>query len=352
MTEFEPTSWVVAAIGFVVLVPLLLVAWGRSKRRTGAVRVSTLRSFAGGHPPLRQRLRVLVPALRVLALALLFVGLARPRQGDEVTEVTTRGIAIQLVVDRSSSMWENVMRYDNDVLPRLEVVKRIVKRFVLGDDDLEGRGNDMIGLTTFARYAEEECPLTLDHANFVEFIDSLTYAEGDSGNATNISDALYQAVLSLVVADDYVRETVGREDEYRIASKIIVLLTDGEQTRRIAQHTFQESAEIAKKNDITIHTIAITSGADRRRGSFFLPIGKLDTSAIEGVARATGGMFEQATDGDSLEEIYGEIDRLEKSDFRQTFRRYDERFAWPVAAALVALALEVLLACTWLRRIP
>jgi len=352
MIEFEPTSWIVAAIGGAVLVPVAIGALGRAKRRTGAVRVSTSASFASGAKSLRQRLRVLVPALRVLALALLLVALARPRKGDEVTEVTTRGVAIQLVVDRSASMWENAMRYESDVLPRLEVVKRIVKRFVLGDEDLAGRGSDMVGLTTFARYAEEECPLTLDHANFVDFIDSLTYAEGDSGNATNISDALYQAVLSLVVADDYVRETVGREDEYRIASKIIVLLTDGEQTGRIAQHTFAEAAEIAEKNDITIHTIAITSGSDRRRGSFFLPVERLDTSAIEAVARATGGMFQRATDGESLEEIYREIDRLEKSDFRQTFRRYDERFAWPLAGALLALALEVLLACTWLRRIP
>ncbi len=349
--EFDPTSALVALIALALLLPTMLVA--RRKQRTPAIRFSSTGAFADLPRPLRHRLRGLVPTLRILALILLLVALARPRKGDEYTEVQTQGIAIQMVVDRSSSMWDNKMRFEGQSMPRLEVVKRIFKQFVLGDEgDLGGRKNDMIGLTTFARFSEEECPVTLDHGNLVGFIENLTHAQTQVENGTNISDALYQATLSLVVADDYVRDTFGREDEYKILSKVIIVLTDGEQQSGIEEHGFAEVADLAKENDIKIYSVAITGGRDQRRGFFALLEDRIDTTDIKRVAERTGGLFREATDGDSLRKIYEDIDNLERTDFKQTFRRYHELFHWPVLAALVCVLLEVVLAATWLRRAP
>lgn len=350
--EVDWTSAAVAAGILVLVLPAMLI-FRRFSRRTGSIRFSSTTAFTRMRPTLRQRLRWLVPTLRVLAIVLLLVGLARPRKGEEFTDITTQGIAIQMVVDRSSSMWDNAMRFEGQSIPRLEVVKRIFKQFVLGDgDELDGRGDDMIGLTTFARFAEEECPVTLDHGNLVGFIDSLTHATTEVENGTNISDALYQAVLSLVVADDYVRESIGREDEYRIVSKVIILLTDGEQSPRIAQHSFTEVAEFAQENEIKIHSVAITGGRDSRRGFFTLLEDRIDTSHIKKVAESTGGAYHEASDGDSLREIYANIDSMERSDFKEVFRRYHELYEWPVLAAFACVLLEVLLGCTLFRRIP
>jgi len=352
LPEFDPVAAAIAAGVALVAIPVL-VAVLRARHRTAVIRYPSTDPVMRVPRTLRSRLRWLVPALRVLAVLLLLVAFARPRKGDEITEVATQGIAVQMVVDRSSSMWENAMEFEGQMLPRLEVVKRVFKQFVLGAGELEGRPNDMIGLTTFARFAEEECPLTLDHGNLVGFIDSLTHAQSQVENGTNISDALYQAVLSLVVAEDYVRETHGRDDEYHITSKVIILLTDGEQQRGINQHSFREAATYAKENDIKIHTIAITGGRDRQRGSIFsLLTDRIDTRNIEFVAEETSGLFRMATDGDALREIYEQIDALERTEFRQTFRRYHELFAWPVLLAFACLAVEVLLATTWLRRAP
>ncbi len=350
--EFEPYSAIAAAVAAVVVLIVMLLG-RRFGRRTGAVRFSSTGAFDALPTPMRARLRWIVPALRVLAIACVLFALARPRQGDEITQIKTSGIAIQMVADRSGSMQDNRMRFEGQWMPRLDVVKRVFKRFVLGDDDeLEGRPNDMIGLTTFARFAEEECPLTLDHGGLVGFIESLTPAENEIENATNISDALYQAVLSLIVADDFVRETYGREDEYRILSKIVIVLTDGEQSSGLETHSFREVAEFAKENGIKIYSVAITGESDQRRGFFSMQSNRIDTRQIEYVAEATGGMFQEATDGESLERIYETIDELERTEFAETFRRYHELFVWPVLGAIVCLVLEVLLGCTVFRRVP
>lgn len=349
--EFEPYSAIGALIAAVV-VALVMLFGRRFGRRKGAVRFSSTRAFDALPNPLRARLRWIVPALRVLAIVCILVALARPRQGDEITQIKTSGIAIQMVADRSGSMKENRMRFEGQWMPRLEVVKRVFKQFVLGDgDELEGRPNDMIGLTTFARFAQEECPLTLDHGGLVGFIESLTPAETQVEDGTNISDALYQAVLSLIVADDFVRDTYGREDEYRILSKIIIVLTDGEQTGGYPKHDFDEVSEFAAKNDIKIYPIAIKGEYDRR-ATFSLRSRSIDTRELRKVAEATGGILQEATDGESLRRIYENIDELERTEFEETFRRYHELFVWPVLGAIACVVLEVLLACTLFRRIP
>jgi len=351
--EFETTALLVAAVVGALLVPAMILHRRRG-RPTAAVRFSSTEGLRRARRTLRHRLRHAVAVLRVLAILFLLAAIARPRKGEEITEVTTQGIAIQMVLDRSGSMEKYEMRYRGEWRTRLDVVKEVFREFVQGNgDDLPGRKNDLIGLTTFARFAEEECPLTLDHATLVAFSDSLVAATGYE-NMTAIGDALYQAALSLVVADDYVRETLGKEQEYRITSKVIVLLTDGEQNVE-GSRLPTEAARFAKENGIKIYTIAITGGEERGRGA--LPFGlsfgqRIDTRQIRHAAEIAGGLYQEATDGESLERIYAKIDELERSEFKESFRRYREFYQVPVIAALVCVSLEVLLAATWLRRIP
>jgi Ca-activated chloride channel family protein len=350
--EFETISWIVAVVAAAGIVPAMIVHHRRGRGRA-AVRFSSMRSLRRVPPTFRHRLRPVVPTLRVMAVVLLLVAFARPRKGDEVTEVATQGVAIQMVLDRSGSMVRYEMPYEGEWRTRLEVVQDVFKAFVLGDGkDLPGRRNDLVGLTTFARYAEEECPLTLDHGSLAGFVDTLVAATGQE-NMTAIGDGLYQAVLSLIIADDYVRETYGREDEYRITSKVIILLTDGEWNA--GEHSPREAARFAAENGIKIYTVAIAGGQDRERQAGILGAmlrERIDTADIRRVAEITGGLYQEATDGESLRRIYEKIDALERSEFRETFRRYDERYQLPALVALGALLLEILLACTWFRKIP
>ncbi|MCA9298493.1 MAG: VWA domain-containing protein, partial [Phycisphaerales bacterium] len=126
------------------------------RRRHQSVRLNTLRL----ETTWRSRLAVVPAICRSLAVVLLVVALARPQEQTGETKTSTEGVAMQIVIDRSSSMGE-LMVYDGIEMRRLDVVKRVMREFVLGnDDDLEGRPDDMIGLITFAQFAETIAPLS------------------------------------------------------------------------------------------------------------------------------------------------------------------------------------------------
>lgn len=351
--EFSPPFLIVSVCILVLGVPLMIFRY-RKGRGVATVKFSSLGSLRRIPPSLSHRLRHILPLLRLLALVLVLFAFSRPRRGDEYTQVSTKGIAIQMVVDRSSSMVASTLRYRGERLTRLEVVKEVFKLFVRGDgEELEGRKNDLVGLTTLDAFPEEECPLTLDHATLLSFVESMTPAPPVE-DKTAIGDAIYRAVLSLIVADDYVREATGSDREYKIQSKIIILLTDGEHNYGDLDPV--EAAEFARENNIKIYTIAITGEDEMERDFFGFLIPRMmrgfNTKDIEESAQITGGIFEEATDGESLKKIYEKIDRLEKSQFKQTFLRYHELYQWPVLAALACLWLEIFLSTTWFRKIP
>lgn len=354
--QFSQTSAMIALCLFAVAIPLLAFGFSRGKR-TASVRFSSLEKVKKVRPTTRYRIRHLPLLLRVLAVTCFLAAFAMPRKGDETTVVTTKGVAIQMVVDRSGSMRQE-MRLQGWPMSRLDAVKRVFKDFVLGKGELKGRKSDMIGLTSFAAFVEENCPLTLDHDNLINFVDSIDFADRHE-DGTAIGDAIYHAALSLISAEGLLKKAGREEKEYSIESKIMILLTDGE--NNAGQKTPAEAARFAQENDIKIYTILISSGAVRTIdtdlfGRIQFPFGDLEHEQavrdMNQVADITGGKFEEATSGEALEHIYRTIDRLERTEFKEKFLRYHERFQVPVFAGLGFIVLEILLATTWLRRIP
>ena len=355
--EFSRTSAIVAACLFAALIPLLAASFSR-RRRTATVKFSSLGNVKKVRRGRRYRLQNLPAVLRVLAVTCFLMAFAMPRKGDETTSVTTRGVAIQMVVDHSGSMRQE-MRYEGEAISRLGAVKKVFKDFVLGRGALKGRKSDMIGLTSFAAFVEENCPLTLDHDNLLNFVDTIDFAERHE-DGTAIGDAIYHAALSLISAEGILKEAGEEQREYSIKSKIMIVLTDGE--NNAGEKTPAEAAQFAKENGIKVYTIVISSGGGYRTisdplfGKIQLPWGDLDheqaVREMQEVADITQGRFEEATSGESLESIYGTIDRLERTEFKQKFLRYHERFQYPVFGGLFFLIVEVVLGTTWLRRVP
>ena len=354
--QFSGTSAIVALCLFAIVIPLLALGFSRG-RRTASVTFSSLENVKKVRPTARYRVRHFPLLLRVLAVTCFLIAFAMPRKGDETTTVSTRGIAIQMVVDHSGSMRQE-MRLQRWPMSRLDAVKRVFKDFVLGSGELRGRKNDMIGLTSFAAFVEDNCPLTLDHDNLVNFVDAIDFAARHE-DGTAIGDAIYHAALSLISAEGLLKQAERQENEYSIESKIMIVLTDGE--NNAGEKTPAEAARFAQENEIKIYTILISSGAVRTIdtdlfGRIQFPFGDFEHEQavrdMKQVADITGGRFEEVTSGEALENIYRTIDRLERTEFEQKFLRYHERFQVPVFAGLGFLVLEILLGTTWLRRVP
>ena len=358
--EFQTPFNIIALAIFALAVTLMLVVRRRYRQR-GSVRFSSLKSVRRLPVSLRHRLKVLPFVLRILVLGFLLIGVARPRVPDKRTFFSTEGVAIQMVIDRSSSMREE-MYFEGRTASRFEVARNVFTDFVLGSKrkELPGRPNDMIGLTSFALYPEENCPLTLDHESLVALMENIEPArkqvsyrgrliEADPTDGTAIGDALYYAMLSLIDAEDAVEKSPKLSRDYRIKSKMIILLTDGERNRGVDPI---EIAEEARKNDIKIYSIAVAPG--RRRMRLFGTFPERSTREIRAAAELTGGQFFKATDGESLAVIYDRIDKLEKSPFSRKFTRYEEHYQrwWAVPMALALLTLEIILRNTVFRTVP
>lgn len=336
-----------------------LLALRLFRRGSGSLRFSTIVHAAKSGQSLR-RLLVWVPTvLRFLVLLLLGVGIARPQKGTARVRDYSKGVAIEMVVDRSGSMAAE-LEFRGRHMNRLEVVKHVFKDFVEGDGKaLNGRRNDLIGMVAFARYPDTVCPLTLGHGALTHFLDSVQLVKRRNEDGTAIGDAVSLAAARLRTAEETLaKQTGGRAKDYEIKSKIVILLTDGE--NNCGDTSVLKAAELCKEWGVKVYAIAV--GADESVnvmrtafGAFKIPLPqqRVDTSEIEALASRTGGMFRLATSGRMLERIYREIDRMERSEVEsERVVDYSEIFAPFVLAALALLVLEVLLNCTVFRRIP
>lgn len=345
-----------------LLVPLVWWRWLHQKDRA-AIRFSTVSRIRHCHGTWSLRARHVLPAFRSLAVILLVVSVARPRKADEQTRIQTEGVAIQLVVDRSGSMsQEDFSDARGRPQSRLRAVKNVVRGFIMGDDDqLAGRPDDLIGLTVFARYPDAECPLTRDHQHLIRALDKVSVPRTRNEDGTAIGDALLLAVERI--------RNIGRrlqqKDDFKIKSRAIILLTDGEQN--YGKYKPEGAAEAARALDIKVYTIgAAPMFQEARVGPFSL--GKqrvpIDERSLRKVADMTGGKYFRATNEDSLEGIYAVIDKLERSAIdEQRYYLYEELACqWfrlgpvtlppPLLIALVLLGLESLMASTRFRKIP
>ncbi len=301
------------------------------------------------------KLRWIPLFLRIAAIFILLIAFSRPQKGLEVIKTAREGVAIQMVIDRSSSMTEP-LTFRGVESDRLSVVKKVFAEFINGNDSgLQGRSNDMIGLNSFAGFVEENSPLTLDHNTLVNFAKTIRPASRVE-DGTMIGDALYYSVLRLISVDELLKKAGEKNNDYKIKSKIIILLTDGQQTR--GGMSPLEAAQFAADNDIKVYTIAIVNDQNYKRqdslfGQFFSLMDRpLDTSMLDNVAGTTGGLFAKADSGESLVKIYEQIDEMEKSQFDERFTTFKEIFPIFVIIGLGLLLLELLLSNTLFRTIP
>lgn len=335
-------------------IPLLLVRRLRRKARP-ALRFPTTADAVRLPRSLRQRLAWMPLGLRVLALIALVIALARPQAGTERILDVSRGVAIEMVVDRSSSMAAE-FHYQGQRVNRLDVALRLFQDFVKGGGGLEGRPADLIGLITFARYADTVCPLTLDHDTLAGFLPTVRLVTRESEDGTAIGDAVALAGARLRTAEEVLARQTPGDREYEIRSKVIILLTDGE--NNAGKRSVEEAAQLCAGWGIRIYAIGIGGeGAATIRsplGTYSIPMGRgVDEKALRTLAETTGGLFRVADDAQALRAVYEEIDRLEKTEFESArFHDYRELFvpfAWTALGLLVG---EALLAATIFRRAP
>jgi len=344
---------------FLVLlaIPVIVYLHGRRRGR-GPLRFSSTSHASRSGQSLRQRLLVIPLALRVLALVLLAVALARPQRGKEEVRDVSKGVAIEMVVDRSGSMGAE-MTYGGERMTRLDAVKRVFQEFVDGDGkDLSGRPNDLIGMAAFARYADTVCPLTLAHGALGRFLENVRLVRRRSEDGTAIGDAVALAAARLKTAEESLAAQLKADAEnYKITSKVIILLTDGQ--NNCGRRTPAQAAELAKQWGIKVYAIGVGGGEGVTTiqtpfGAYKVPMGQgVDAGALKAVAEATDGKFWMAGDAESLRKVYREIDRLEKSEIESVrYLDYRELFTACALAALGVVLLEVGLSCTAFRRIP
>jgi Ca-activated chloride channel family protein len=292
----------------------------------------------------RGRLTPVPLVLRCVALGLLGVALARPMSRSNPVRNVTDGVAIQMVLDRSGSMTAG-MRYRGQEVTRFEAVKSVFADFVLGNGrELAGRPDDLIGIVAFAGYPDTISPLTHSREALEGLLRELDVIRAPGKDGTAIGDAIALGAARLKTAEEELRLAGDRKERFEIKSKVLILLTDGEQNA--GKRTPAQAAELAKEWGIKIYTIGVGSAAG---GGFSASAAQL----LQQVAESTGGLFRVATDERSLRAVYEEIDRLEKTEVEAiqylSVREYFPLFA---LAALSLVALEILLSATLLRRLP
>ncbi len=272
------------------------------------------------------------PFLYALGLAALVVALARPRRGLEESRVRTEAVDIVLLADVSTSMRAEDFSTRTERLNRLDAARRVMARFV------EARTQDRVGLIAFAALPYTVSPLTLDHAWLVRRMEDLQTGMLEDGTA--IGSALASAV--------------NRLRDSRAKSKVVVLLTDG--VNNAGSISPENAAQAAKALGIKVYTIgAGTTGLapypvkDPFTGRSFYRRARveLDEAMLRRMADITGALYFRATDLGSLERVYEQIDRLEKTGMDvEQYTRFEERFAPWLFAGLGLLGLERLLALT------
>ncbi len=331
---------------FFLLAILLPVLVHLLRRPTSALTYSSLRLVRSPGKTLKQRFAILPLVLYLAGYLALVCGLARPRSPIAETRVSRDGIAIMMVVDRSSSMNARDLIQDDVRINRLDIVKEVFIDFVVGGTSkLAGRADDLVGLVTFAGYADSICPLTLDHGNLATIAKQIEIVTQRGEDGTAIGDGLGLAVERL-------RRSTAK-------SRVAILLTDG--VNNAGAIAPEQAAELAAEYDVKVYCIgAGTNGmapipvedAFGRTRLAQIPV-EIDEDTLKQIAKLTGGEYFRAENREGLEAIYEEINKLERTEVAETrYLRYTEHF--PVAVAL-ALCLLVIASCLngWLfRRLP
>ena len=313
-----------------LLVPVLIVWYIlRHKKQEASLSFSDLKGFAKLPKTWKAYLRHILFALKMAALALLVVAIARPQSSSTNSTSNIEGIDIVMAMDVSGSMLARDLKPD-----RLTAAKRVASDFV------KERPGDRMGLVIFSGETFTQVPLTTDHAVMLNMLAEMKNGLIDDGTA--IGDGLATAISRL-------------KDSEAI-SKVVILLTDGmNNAGSVDPYT---AAEIAKLYGIRVYTIGVGT-----YGTAPYPVQspfggtvmqqmkvEIDEKLLNTIANQTGGKYYRANNNQKLDEVYQEIDKLERSKIEVTeFRRLHEEFYPLVAWALALLLIEFLLRKTIFR---
>jgi len=318
---------------FLLLLIPILAGWhiSKSKSQNSTLKLSSLKNLQNG-VPLKIRLLPLLIILRLIALTLLIISLARPQTYFDEKNAEGEGIDIILCIDVSGSMLAQ------DFQPnRLEAAKQVAADFI------QLRPTDRIGLVIFAGESFTQCPITADYTMLINQVASIR--GGFMADGTAIGSGLATSL-------DRLKSSTAK-------SKIVVLLTDGENNGGLIDPT--TAKDIAKSLGIKVYTIGVgTEGVaptpvQTPSGDVIMQQEKvnIDEKLLTAIANETGGKYFRAKDNIGLKNIYTSINQLEKSKIEvKTIRRYTEKFYLLTLIAFVLLSIEALLRFTFFRKFP
>ena len=277
-------------------------------------------------------------ALRWLVLALFIVALAQPRLTRSESKVTASGVDIVVAFDLSGSMASEDFEVGGERLNRLDMARKVLEKFI------RKRPNDRIGLVVFATDAYIATPLTLDHDFLFENLDRLQLGAIDQ-NRTAVGSGLGTAL--------------NRLRDLKAKSKIVILMTDGQNNSgKIAPLA---AAEAAQALNVKVYTIGVGKRGtapmpvyfgSRKMGYQQVPV-DIDEDTLTEIAKRTGGKYYRADNAERFEQIYAEIDKLEKTEAEiKKYEQHRELFPFVASLALALLLVEVALGQTVFRKLP
>lgn len=324
--EYPRLLWLLVVPALLVLHYLYLELKGRNPH----LRVSTITPWKAGGWDYMAVVRHIPFALRIFALVMIVIAIARPRSSEEVEKTDTEGIDIVMAMDVSTSMLARDFTPD-----RLEASKDIAIQFI------SQRPSDRMGIVVFAGESYTQCPLTTDRATLINLMKEIQTDLIEDGTA--IGNGLATAVSRMKDSD--------------AKSRVVILLTDGVNNR--GEITPQTAAEIAKTYGVRVYTIGVGANGVAPY-PVMTPWGpdvqdmqvEIDEDLLKDIAGQTGGRYFRATDNAKLAEIYEEINKMEKVRTTvDSFPVYKELFPRYALLALIALLLEILLVAV-IRRLP
>ncbi len=310
-----------------VLVPVAAYwLFYKRKKLATTLKISSVKGFKASNS-IVPKLKPYLYVVRLVALSLLIIALARPRTVDVSNQTkTTKGVDIVMAIDVSGSMLAKDLKPN-----RMEALKDVAATFV------ENRPNDRIGIVVYASEAYTKTPVTSDKAVVLEAIKSIKY-DNVLQDGTGIGMGLTTAV--------------NRLKDSKAKSRVIILLTDGVNNAGFIEP--ETASEITKEYGIKVYTIGIGTNGMALFPYAYAPDGKgflyqmmkveIDEKLLKTIAQNTGGKYFRATSNSKLKSIYNEINKLETSEIEELkFYDYDEKFRPFVLIAAVLLLIELLL---------
>lgn len=317
--------------GLLLLVPMIYWYIRELHRSDASMQISSHRNLGTFAKSWKIKMLHLPFVLRVLAVTLIVLAIARPQASSSWRTERTEGIDIVIALDISGSMLAEDFRPN-----RLEASKSVANEFILS------RPNDNIGLVLFAGKSFTQCPLTTDHAVLINLFNSIEYGMIEDGTAIGLGLA----------------NAVNRLRNSEAKSKVVILLTDGDNNRGDIAPV--SAAELAQAFDIRVYTIGVGSYG-KVNIPVQTPLGRqyqqmesaFDEKPLEEIAAMTGGKYFRATNNEKLRSIYKEIDEMEKTiiNVREYSKKYEEYFLFALAG-FVLLVLEIILRNAYLKKMP